>query len=160
MKNKNLNIILELAVALVFLCAPVRADNFSAVASRSDKTAKVSESNIMMESFGNYGGSDSNKISEERSTLKVKVSAPSGRGQFDGIDCSKIGWFSKAPSKTCPQTVTKDFVFTPENFTSMSASLKNKSEGLEKVAEPRKKRVSRLQEPGEAFGGGREKQAE
>ena len=54
MKNKNLNIILELAVALVFLCAPVRADNFSAVASRSDKTAKVSESNIMMESFGNY----------------------------------------------------------------------------------------------------------
>src|SRR3989339_1082429 len=161
MKKINLKIVLGLSTSLVLLCAPVKADNFSVMVSQPAKAAKVSEPSIMTESFGNYGKAESDKMicANEKLILKEKISKLTDLDRFDGINCSKKDWFSKAPSKIYPQAVGGGLVFTPENFSSMSASLKNMSGALEKAEEPRKKRVSRLREPGESMWGGREKQS-
>ncbi|MCX5796594.1 MAG: hypothetical protein NTY77_13955 [Elusimicrobia bacterium] len=69
-------------------------------------------------------------------------------GRFEGIDSPQKGWLSKAPSAIAP--VSK----TPEALPAAGANLKTKAAEPVKSVEPRKPRVSRLQEPGEALGGG------
>ncbi|HAF95975.1 MAG: hypothetical protein A2X34_02330 [Elusimicrobia bacterium GWC2_51_8] len=143
MKKINLKTVLELATALVFLGVSLGADNNSVMGSRMAMAAKADGFNtLMIESFGNYGeaGSDKARYAEKKLTpgsVKEK------------------GLLSKAPHTTRPQAViTSPMPETPADLSLRDANLKEDGMGLETR---RTKRVSRLEDPGEAMGGGRKK---
>ncbi|MCX5796828.1 MAG: hypothetical protein NTY77_15140 [Elusimicrobia bacterium] len=95
------------------------------------------------------------KILLELAAALVFLGVPSQAGE-NSVMTSQLaiaatpqkGWLSKASSAIAP--VSK----APEALPAAGANLKSKGAEPVKSVEPRKPRVSRLQEPGEAFGGG------
>ena len=143
MKKINLRTVLELAATLVFLGVPLGAGNNSVMGSQMVMAAKAGGfSTLMMKSFENYGGAGSDKACYAEKKLT--------HGSV-----KEKGLLSKAPNKTRPQTViTNPVPETPAALSLRDANLKEDGKGIETR---RTKRVSRLQDPGEAMGGGREK---
>jgi len=164
MNKINLNTLLKLAVVLGFLGIPVEADAYAVVASNPALVIKVGElSALTADAFGSYGNVSLSKISYAEGELTPGLAKEGGlqlpgRDRFEGTDCAKTGGFSKVPFKTCPTAGSEDPALkTREVVALVDASLKEKVEGLKEPETQRVKRVSRLQEPGEAMGGGREK---
>jgi hypothetical protein len=161
MKKKNLATILKLAVTVVFMSIPFKAENRSVMDLQMDKEAREGGfSTLILKSFGNYGVAGLDKVRHAKEELTLGLVKGKGldvinRGQFGGAGCSQKGWLSKAPLERCPQAVTLSSVFKTHKDRSLTnVSLKENSKVHEKV---RTRRVSRLQDPGEAMGGGREK---
>ena len=143
MKKINLRTVLELAAALVFLGGPLGADNTSVMGSQMARAAKADGINTLtIASFGNYGeaGADKTRYAEEELT-------PGSVKEKELL--------SKAPHKIRPQAIiTNPVPETPADLSLRDATLQ---EDDKRLKTRRTKRVSRLEDPGEAMGGGRKK---
>jgi hypothetical protein len=166
MKKGNLNIMFAFAAAIVFP-GVTEAANSPVMAPQQAMAAKTGGSGApALEPFGNYYGAGPGEVSymEQGSApglVKEKGPELPSRGRFKGFDCYKNGGFSKAPGLKSPRTVISNSgLKAPEVLSSIAPGMKKKGEGTEKPAARREKRVSRLREPGEALGGGKERRAE
>lgn len=131
---RNLNVLLGLAAALALLGVPSQAADSSGLASQLAMAAKA-------------GGF---------STLTQATSL--GLTTDQGGDRFQKGWLSKAlPRMSAQAAVMGSSLQTPEGPSATGSILKNEGEGLEKSVAPRQKRVSSLQDPGEAMYGSKEK---
>ena len=164
MNKINLSTLTKLAIVIGFLGSPLESAAYPVTTPQPAVAVKAGEPGaVMAESFVSYGREGLNKISYAAGELTpglVKEGGLqlSGRGLFEGVDCSGKDRFSKTPFKICPPTDIKvSALKTQEVHALADAGLKEKVEGLNKPETQRVKRVSRLQEPGEAMGGGMEK---
>jgi hypothetical protein len=163
MNKINLSTLTVLMIVACFLGSPLEAAVYTVAPQPAAAVKAGGPGAVIAESFGNYGKEGLSKIRYEAGELTpglVKEGALllSGRGQFEGVECSGNNRFSKTPFKTCPPADVKvSALKTQEGIALADAGLKEKVEGQNKPETQRVRRVSRLQEPGEAMGGGREK---
>jgi len=133
MKTMNFNTLLKLAAALGFLGLPVGAAAYSVPSPRPAMALNAAVSSTL--ATGTFGSL----------LLSSRV--------FEGADCAGENWFS-ASLKTClPAVIGRAELKAQRGPALADADLKVKSD----EPAPRVKRVSRLQEPGEAMGGGKER---
>jgi len=159
MKLANFLTALELAVALVFLGAPVQAYRYPAMAVLPAEAETSGGPGTPASGFfvSHYGAADQDKMCRAEAaaapviTKENKLKLPEPIQQ--GMDYSQKGRLSEAFSEVYPKAVIRDSKTIPLT----GESLGKTGAKPEKPVEPRKKRVSRLQEPGEAMGGGKEK---
>lgn len=133
MKTLNFKTLLELAAAAVFFGLPARAG----------ATAPAT--------FGSSPAAGLAAAYQKAAASPVKSLLLPGRA-LEGNGCSEVKWIPKTSVKPCPPAGVTDAVGKALQGPVL-AELKVKSE----EGAPRAKRVSRLQEPGEAMGGGKER---